>query len=93
MFTQDIEVIDARFERLVFENVHLERLYTGRWAKGSAYFAAGKYLVWSDIPNGRVMRFDETDGSTSVFLAASMNHNGHTVDREGRLVSCEHRRR
>jgi gluconolactonase len=93
MFTQDIEVIDARFERLVFENVHLERLYTGRWAKGSAYFAAGKYLVWSDIPNDRVMRFDETDGSTSVFLAASMNHNGHTVDREGRLVSCEHRRR
>ena len=94
MYTPSIEVLDERFERLVFGNVHLDKLYTGcRWAEGPAYFAAGKYLIWSDIPNDRLMRFDETDGSTSVFLAPAMNHNGHTVDREGRLVSCEHRGR
>lgn len=94
MYTSAIELIDDRFSKLVFGNVHLEKLYTGcRWAEGPAYFAAGKYLVWSDIPNDRVMRFDETDSSVSVFLAPAMNHNGHSVDREGRLVSCEHRGR
>jgi gluconolactonase len=94
MYTPAIELIDERFGKLVFGNVHLDKLYTGcRWAEGPAYFAAGKYLVWSDIPNDRVMRFDETDGSVSVFLAPALNHNGHTVDREGRLVSCEHRGR
>jgi gluconolactonase len=94
MFTSAIELIDERFNRLVFGNVHLEKLYTGcRWAEGPAYFAAGKYLIWSDIPNDRLMRFDETDSSVSVFLAPALNHNGHSVDREGRLVSCEHRGR
>ena len=94
MLTKDFEILDDRFKKLVFGNVHLDTLWTGcRWAEGPAYFAAGKYLVWSDIPNDRVMRFDETDGSVSVFLAPALNHNGHTVDREGRLVSCEHRGR
>src|SRR5450432_1334316 len=94
MFTASIEILDERFEKLVFGNVHLDKLYTDcRWAEGPAYFAAGKYLVWSDIPNDRVMRFDETDGSVSVFLAPAMNHNGHSVDRDGRLISCEHRAR
>ena len=94
MLTDSFEVIDPRFRRLVHGNVHVEKLWTGaRWAEGPAYFPAGKYLVWSDIPNDRVMRFDETDGSVSVFLHPAMNHNGHTVDREGRLVSCEHRGR
>jgi gluconolactonase len=94
MFTSSIEILDERFEKLAHGNVHLDKLYTGcRWAEGPAYFPAGKYLVWSDIPNDRVMRFDETDGSVSVFLAPAMNHNGHTVDREGRLISCEHRGR
>jgi gluconolactonase len=94
MHTASIEIIDERFKKLAHGNVHLEKLYTGcRWAEGPAYFAAGKYLVWSDIPNDRVMRFDETDGSVSVFLAPAMNHNGHSVDREGRMVSCEHRGR
>ncbi len=88
------ETIDSRFEALAFPNVHLERLYTGcRWAEGPAWFAAGRYLVWSDIPNDRMLRWDETDGSVSVFRQPSMNSNGHTVDREGRLVSCEHRGR
>ena len=92
--TADFEEIDPRFGRLVFGNVHLEKLYTGcRWAEGPAWFAAGRYLVWSDIPNDRIMRWDETDGSVSVFRQPAMNSNGHTVDREGRLVSCEHRAR
>lgn len=94
MLTKDIVVLDPRFRTLVFGNVHVEKLWTGsRWAEGPAYMAAGKYLVWSDIPNDRVMRYDETDGSVSTFLAPAMNHNGHTVDREGRLISCEHRGR
>jgi len=94
MYTSSIEILDDRFAKLVHGNVHLDKLFTGcRWAEGPAYFAAGKYLIWSDIPNDRVMRFDETDGSVSVFLAPAMNHNGHAVDREGRLVSCEHRGR
>ena len=93
-FTPSFEVIDPRFRKLVFMNVHVEKLYTGcRWAEGPAWFAAGRYLVWSDIPNDRMLRWDETDGSVSVFLAPSLNHNGHTVDREGRLISCEHRGR
>jgi len=74
--------------------VHVDQLYTGcRWAEGPAWFAAGRYLVWSDIPNDRILRWDETDGSVSTFRQPSMNSNGHTVDREGRLVSCEHRSR
>jgi len=94
MYTPSIEVLDERFVKLVHGNVHLDKLFTGcRWAEGPAYFAAGKYLIWSDIPNDRVMRLDETDGSVSIFLSPAMNHNGHTVDREGRLISCEHRGR
>jgi gluconolactonase len=92
--TSPYTLLDDRFRRLAFPNVHLEKLWTGgRWTEGPAYFAAGRYLVWSDIPNDRVMRWDETDGSVSVFRHPSHNANGHTVDREGRLVSCEHQAR
>ena len=88
------ELMDQRFKKLAFPNVHVEQLYTGcRWAEGPAWFAAGRYLVWSDIPNDRMLRWDETDGSVSVFRQPAMNSNGHTVDLEGRLVSCEHRAR
>jgi gluconolactonase len=84
-------VHDARFSRLVLGHANLDKLASGcRWAEGPAYFAAGRYLVWSDIPNNRMMRFDETDDSVSVFRSPSFNSNGNTVDREGRLVSCEH---
>jgi gluconolactonase len=94
VITPSFEVLDRRFERLALGNVHLEKLHTGcRWAEGPAYFAAGRYLVWSDIPNDRVLRWDETDGSVSVFLQPAFNANGHTVDRQGRLISCEHRGR
>src|ERR1700741_1410899 len=88
------EVIDPRFRGLIFPNAHVEKLYTGcRWAEGPSWFAAGRYLVWSDIPNDRMMRWDETDGSVSVFRQPALNTNGHTVDLQGRLVSCEHRGR
>ena len=94
MRSTEIEEFDPRFAKLVLDNVRLERLFTGcRWAEGPAYFAPGKYLLWSDIPNNRVLRFDETNGAVSVFLSPADNHNGHAVDREGRLVSCEHRTR
>ncbi len=88
------DIYDVRkpeFLKLVLQNAHLERLWTGgRWCEGPAYFPAGKYLVWSDIPNNRVMRWDETDGSVSTFLQPSNNRNGHTTDAKGRLISCEH---
>jgi gluconolactonase len=54
---------------------------------------AGRYLLWSDIPNDRVMRWDETDGSVSVFEQPAWNANGHTLDRQGRVLTCEHRGR
>ena len=93
-FPPTFEVIDPRFRKLVIRNEHLEKLYTGcRWAEGPAWFAAGRYLVWSDIPNDRMLRWDETDGSVSVFRQPARNTNGHTVDLQGRLVSCEHRGR
>lgn len=82
---------DPRFRALIIGHAKLEHLWTGcRWTEGPAYFPAGRYLVWSDIPNDRMMRFDETDGSVSVFRQPSNNSNGNTVDRQGRLVTCEH---
>jgi len=90
----DYEVHDERFRKLFVVHAKLETLHTGsRWSEGPAYFPAGRYLVWSDIPNDRLLRFDETDGSVSVFREPCGHENGHTVDREGRLVSCEHRGR
>jgi gluconolactonase len=88
---QPYVVHDPRFSRLVIAHANLEKLASGcRWAEGPAYFPAGRYLIWSDIPNDRMMRFDETDASVSVFRCPSNNSNGNTVDREGRLISCEH---
>ena len=85
------EIIDPRFAGLVNGNARLDQLYTGcRWAEGPAWFGGGRYLVWSDIPNDRMLRFDETDGRVSVFRSPAGNSNGNTVDREGRLVTCEH---
>lgn len=85
------EVLDPRFARLFNGTAHVEKLWTGcRWAEGPAYFAAGRYVVWSDIPNDRMLRYDETDGSVSVFRQPAGNSNGNTTDRQGRLVSCEH---
>lgn len=88
------EVIDPRFDDLFAGHARVERLWTGaRWCEGPAWFAAGRYLVWSDIPNNRMLRWDECDGSVSVFRSPSNNSNGNTVDAEGRLVTCEHQAR
>jgi gluconolactonase len=88
------EIRDPRFGKLVHGNARMETLWTGgRWCEGPAYFAAGRYLIWSDIPNDRLMRWDEMNGAVSTFLQPCRNQNGHTVDAEGRLISCEHRGR
>jgi gluconolactonase len=84
------EVIDERF-RSCQGDEWVERLYTGcRWTEGPAYFPAGRFLLFSDIPNDRVLRFDEITRAVGVFLAPAGYSNGHTVDRQGRLLSCEH---
>jgi gluconolactonase len=91
MAASDYEFLDPRFNRLVNRSANVTKLYTGcQWAEGPAWFAAGRYLVWSDIPANRMLRFDETDGSVSTFRQPCGNSNGNTVDRQGRLVSCEH---
>lgn len=85
------EVIEPEFESLFVGHVRVERLWTGaRWSEGPVWNAAGRYLLWSDIPNNRILRWDETDGSVSTFRAPSNNSNGQTVDRQGRLITCEH---
>ena len=88
------EVLDPRFNQCLTGHGRVERLWTGaRWAEGPAWFGAGRYLVFSDIPNNRMMRFDETDSSMSVFRQPSNNSNGNTTDPQGRLVTCEHQAR
>ena len=85
------QVLDPRFNACIIGHARVERLWTGaRWSEGPAWFAAGRYLVWSDIPNNRMLRYDECDGHVSVFRQPSNNANGNSVDREGRLVTCEH---
>jgi gluconolactonase len=87
----EIVVLDKRFAACFAGHVRVERLWTGcRWAEGPAWFAAGRYLVWSDIPNNRMMRYVEPSGEVSVFREHANNSNGNTVDNQGRLVTCEH---
>jgi gluconolactonase len=91
MAADDFQVLDERFNRCFVGTARVEQLFEGcRWAEGPAYFAAGRYLVWSDIPNDRILRWDETTGAIGVFRRPAGYTNGHTVDRQGRLVSCEH---
>ena len=86
-----IETVDPRFEKYVLGNAGVERLFTGgRWCEGPVWFGDGRYLLWSDIPNDRILRWTEESGAVSVFRSPSRYSNGHTRDREGRLVSCEH---
>jgi gluconolactonase len=88
---ETFEILDERFRACVKWSASVEQLYTGcRWAEGPAYFPAGRYLVWSDIPNDRMLRWDETTGMVGVFRQPAGYANGNTVDRAGRLVSCEH---
>lgn len=86
-----IEVLDERFEKYVIFQAAVERLYTGcRWSEGPVWFGDGRYLLWSDIPNNRMLRWEEETGAVSVFRKPSDYANGNTRDRRGRLVSCEH---
>ena len=85
------ERIDPRFNICIPGPERIEQHWTGgRWCEGPAWFGAHRTLVWSDIPNDRMLRYDELSGATSVFREPANNTNGHTVDRQGRLVSCEH---
>ena len=89
-----IEVHDDRFHRQLHGSARIDLLWTGgRWCEGPAWFPAGRYLIWSDIPNDRLLRWDECSGHVSTFEQPCRNQNGHTVDREGRLVACEHQGR
>ena len=86
----DYEIHDPRFEKLIIGHAKLERLWTGsRWAEGPVYVPAARQVLWSDIPNDRVLRFVEDDSSVSVFEAPCGCQNGHALDREGRVVACE----
>ena len=86
-----VRVLDPSFGQYRLALASVERLYTGcRWAEGPVYFGDGRYLLWSDIPNNRVLRWDEESGAVSVFRKPSNNANGHTRDRRGRLIACEH---
>jgi gluconolactonase len=88
-FKARFEVLDDRFRRTGGDD-WVECLYTGcRWTEGPAYFPAGRYVVFSDIPNDRILRWDETSNTVGVFRQPAGYSNGHTVDRQGRLVSCE----
>src|SRR4051812_31413682 len=86
-----IEVVDPRFEQYKVNNAAVERLYTGtRWAEGPVWVGDGRYLLFSDIPNNRMLRWLEDTGEVSVFRSPSNYSNGNTRDREGRLLTCEH---
>ena len=87
----DVVVVDPRFARYKVGNAAIERLHTGmRWAEGPVWFGDGRYLLWSDIPNNRILRWTEETGEVSVFRSPSHFSNGNTRDKEGRLITCEH---
>ena len=79
------EIHDPRFARLIHGSAGLDVLHSGcRWAEGPVYVPAGRCLLWSDIPNDRILRWDEASGAVSTFRAPAFNTNGHTLDLQGR---------
>jgi len=87
----DVLTVDPAFDGLIQPNTAIQRLWTGAlWMEGPAWCAEGRYLLWSDIPNNRQMRWIEDDGHVSVFRTPSNNSNGNTFDFAGRQISCEH---
>lgn len=87
----DIVVLDSRFGAYKLGNTAIKRIHTGTlWAEGPAWNGVGRYLVWSDIPNNRQLRWIEDDGRVTQFRAPSGNSNGNTFDWKGRQLSCEH---
>jgi gluconolactonase len=86
-----VQVLDPSFAKYRLPLASVERLATGmRWSEGPVYFGDARCVLWSDIPNNRIMRWDEGTGATSVYRQPSNNANGNTRDRQGRLVTCEH---
>src|SRR2546423_10703248 len=86
-----VEVVDPRFAKYKIITAAVERIYTGtRWAEGPVWFADSRYLLFSDIPNNRILRWVEDTGEVSVFRSPSNYSNGNYRDRQGRLLSCEH---
>src|ERR1044071_3415849 len=86
-----IKTLDPSFDRYRLFNASIERLATGmRWCEGPVYFGDARCLLWSDIPNNRIMRWDEGTGRTSVYRQPSNFANCNKRDRQGRLVTCEH---
>ena len=86
-----IHILDPVFLNYRVFSASVEQLYHGtRWGEGPVYFADGRYLLWSDIPHDRILRWDEATGQVGVFRQSSHMANGNTRDRQGRLVSCEH---
>lgn len=93
-YTDWFEILDPRFQRLILPNVHVDHLYSGgRWLEGPVYVPAARHLLFSDIPNNRVLRYNECDNSVSEFRKPSNFANGQTLDPQGRVVSCEHQTR
>jgi gluconolactonase len=90
MIPTDLEVLDERFSGVRGDS-RVEQLYDDcRWAEGPVYVPAGRYAVWSDIPNDRMLRWDETTGVVGVFRQPSEYANGSILDNEGRMVTCHH---
>lgn len=94
MITDWFEVLDARFAALILPNVHVDTLWSGgRWLEGPVYVPAARHLLFSDIPNNRVLRWDEMTGAVGPFRVPSAFANGHALDRAGRVLACEHQTR
>jgi gluconolactonase len=86
-----VRIIDESFAKYRLNLAAVERIAHGlRWAEGPVWFGDGRFLLWSDIPNNRIMRWEEETGAVSVFRKPSNFANGNTRDRQGRLVTCEH---
>ena len=83
-------ILDPRFADVAVAGARAERLWTGGgWCEGPAWFDDWGYLVWSDIPNNRMLRWDEVDGRLTLFRQPSLGANGNTLDRQGQLITCE----
>ncbi len=86
-----VQALDPSFAKYRLLLAGVERLAVGmRWSEGPVWFGDGRYLLWSDIPNNRIMKWEEETGAVSVFRKPSNHANGNTRDRQGRLVTCEH---
>ncbi|HEX6141375.1 MAG TPA: SMP-30/gluconolactonase/LRE family protein [Geminicoccaceae bacterium] len=86
-----VEILDERFRPYAIFSAAVERLHTGcRWSEGPVWFGDGRFLLWSDIPNDRILKWEEETGEVCVYRKPSGYGNGNTRDRQGRLVTCEH---